>query len=101
MSDGKKSIIASLADVSFSSFITTRVISIVYILGLIGSAITALFMLATGLGMMRYGAGLLGLGYILLSIGAFCLMVLSFRMILEFIVVVFKIAENIEKTARK
>jgi Domain of unknown function (DUF4282)/Double zinc ribbon len=81
---------ASLFDVSFTSFITTKIIKVLYILALVGIGLTMLLFVvagfhesaAAGLLVLLIGAPLGGLLYTIYT-----------RVLLEFIVQVFRITE--------
>lgn len=93
-----KSFFSSLFDMSFSNFITPKIIRILFILAIIGSAIWALALLVAGLGSGSAGGILGGL------IGApivFILAVILSRVYLELLLVMFRIAENTERLAER
>ena len=84
---------SGLFDFSFKDFITIRVIKVLFILAIIGSAIAALAMLIGGFMSFRVGAG----RALLMIIGSpilFFVYVLLARIWLEIVVVIFRIAEN-------
>jgi hypothetical protein len=94
--DQAKCFFSSLFDVSFSEFITPKIIKIVFILGIIGSGISAISMIATAF------AKSTGMGIVTLVIGAplvFILMVIAIRIYLELIIIFFRISDNIAKLA--
>lgn len=86
---------------NFDSLITTRVIKIVYMLGLVliplimigGVLATTLFALMAGA-----GAGVLAIGFVqvIVAVIASLLAILMLRIYCEFIIVVFKINENLQ-----
>ena len=85
-----KSFFASLFDFSFSSFVTLRFIKVLYGIFM---ALAALFALAIFFTIAQQG----GVGILLaLILGpvAFLIYVLIYRVLLEFVVVIFRIAEN-------
>ncbi len=84
------SLFASLFDMSFSEFITIRLIKVLYIIGIIVAVIIGLGMIITG---FSNGAGT-GLLFLLLSPVIILLYILALRIWLELIIVVFRIAEN-------
>ena len=87
----EKGVIGTMLDFSFQSFITTRIVSLLYILSI---ALCGLAALGVLIGMAVTGeAMLILLGIILMPI-VFCLGVLAARVYLELIIVLFKIAEN-------
>ncbi len=83
--------IGSLFDLSFSEFVTTRIIKFLFILALIGSAVAALAIVIAGFGS---GSGAIGILALLVSPVVFFLSALLARIWLELIIVVFRIAEN-------
>ena len=96
--DQQKGFFARLFDFSFSEFITTSVIKVLYVIAVIASAIAALMMLVGGL--MTLGeSALRGLGMIILSPIAFILYVICARIWFELILIIFRIEEHTEKIA--
>ena len=87
----RKGFFGSLFDLSFTEFVTTRIIRFLFVLAIIVSAIVALAMVVAAFSSHSGAAGILGL---LLSPVVFFLCVLYSRMCLELIIVVFRIAEN-------
>ena len=85
-----KGFFASLLDISFSSLITTKVIKVLYVISLIVIGVFALFFII-GAFTTSVGLGILTL-VILAPLGALLYVVYT-RVILEFIIVVFRIAE--------
>ena len=81
---------AGLFDLSFSSFITIRIIKVLFVLAIIGSALAGLGVLISLFS--RGGIGIL-IGIIAAPI-VFFLYVLASRVWLELVVVAFRIAEN-------
>jgi hypothetical protein len=79
-----------LFDLSFSEFVTTRVIKILFIIGILFSALGALMIIIGGFN-SGWGVGILAL---LLSPLVFLLYVLLARIWCEMIIVIFRIAEN-------
>lgn len=84
-------ILGALFDFSFSSFVTTKIVKVLYILGVALSAFIALIILVGGL---ASGSVFKALGGIILAPIAFLIYVLVCRIWLELVVVVFRIAEN-------
>jgi hypothetical protein len=89
--------LATLLDFSFSSFITARIIKLLYALGLIVAAVVALVML---IGAMVAGVTQALVMLILAPLG-FLIAVLYLRVILELLIVIFRIAENVERIAQR
>jgi Domain of unknown function (DUF4282)/zinc-ribbon domain len=85
-----KGFFSSLLDLSFTSFVTTKIVKVLYVLSLILIAITALVFVVAG---FQESAGL---GLFMLVIGAplgALLYTIYTRVILEFIIQVFRIGE--------
>ncbi len=90
-----RSFISNVFDFSFDTFVTTRIIKILFVLAIIGSGIQALVLLLSSFA-GGVASGLLGL--ILCPI-LFLVMVVLSRVWLELIIVVFRIAENTSRMA--
>ncbi len=88
-----KGFFASLFDLSFSEFVTIRIIKVLFVLAIILSGIFAVGILVAGL---AGGAGKGVLALIAAPI-VFFLYVLGARIWLEVIIVLFRIAENTGK----
>ena len=89
---------SSLFDLSFQEFITTKIIKVLYVIAIIGSAIGALAILV-GAFASRSFFGIVG-GLISASIG-FCLFVILARVWMEVLIVLFRIAKNTGKIASR
>jgi len=89
--NGRTGFVASLFDLSFTEFVTTRIIKLLFVLAIIGSAIGALGIVIAGFSSDSTAAGVLAL---LFSPVVFLLYVLLSRIWLELLIVVFRIAEN-------
>lgn len=89
------SFFGSLFDFSFSEFITTRLIRVIYVLGLIMIGIGALIIIAGGFD----GGFLSGLMSIVLAGLVSLLGAMYLRVMMELMIVVFRIAENVAKIA--
>jgi signal transduction histidine kinase len=85
----KRGFFGSLFDLSFTEFVTTRIIKFLFVLAIIGSAIGALAIVIA-----RFSSGAAGISVLLLSLVVFFLSVLFSRIWLELIIVLFRIAEN-------
>lgn len=86
----EKGFLAGLFDMTFSEFVTIRLIKVLYIIGIVGAVFAGLLFIVGG---FSNGAGT-GILFLLLSpvlVGIYILMV---RIWLELIIVVFRIAEN-------
>jgi hypothetical protein len=94
--DQVKKFFCSLFDFSFSEFITPRIIKIVYYLAMVMIAIQTIILIAAAFGRSPF------LGVVTLVIGAplaFTLMVIYARILLELIMIIFRINDNIAKLA--
>ena len=85
-----KGSVGMLFDLSFTEFVTTRVIKVLFIIGVIFAAIGTIALIVAG---FSAGAGM-GILFLLLSPIAFLLYVLAARIWCEMIIVLFRIAEN-------
>ena len=92
-----KGFFSSLFDLSFTEFVTTRIIKVLFVLCIIGSGLAALGIL---IGSFRTGAGGVIIGLIVAAI-TFLLSVLASRIWLEVIIVLFRIAENTARMAEQ
>src|ERR1700691_4527539 len=89
---GSKGFLSSLFDFGFTSFVTPTVIKVLYVLILIGTALSALVFTITA---FRAGP-IFGIGVLVIGDPLFIIIVLAFyRIILEFFVVIFRVAEDI------
>ncbi|MGB3977199.1 MAG: DUF4282 domain-containing protein [bacterium] len=86
-----------LFDFSFSEFITTRIIKILFIIGILISAIGSIGFIVMGFS----SSVLMGIVFLLLSPIVFLLYVLLARVWCEMIIVLFKIAENTSRMVEK
>lgn len=91
------SIVGALMDFSFSRFVTTKIVKILYILGVLVSALGALMILLGGL---ASGSILMALFCLILTPVVFVIYVMMCRIWLELVVVVFRIAENVAIIAK-
>jgi Domain of unknown function (DUF4282) len=89
---GSKGFLSSLFDFGFTSFVTPTVIKVLYVLIMIGTVLSALaFTIAAFKANAIFGIGVLVIGDPL-----FIIIVMAFyRIILEFFVVIFRVAEDI------
>jgi hypothetical protein len=95
-------IIRSLFDFSFSQFITTKVVKVLYVLGVIGMGLMAI---GGFLGFVVAAEGFFGsIGMLLLGVPLFALAFLIgtalLRIFYEMVIVLFRIAENVQIVAR-
>jgi len=86
----EKGFFASLFDLSFSEFVTIRLIKVLYILGIAGAVLGGLAFIIGG---FANGAGI-GILFLLLSPVLILFYILIVRIWLELIIVVFRIADN-------
>ncbi|MFQ5914759.1 MAG: DUF4282 domain-containing protein [Nitrospinota bacterium] len=91
-----KTFLASLFDFSFETFITARVVKVLYGLSIAAAALWALFLIVAG---FRQSAGS---GVLMLIVGGpllFVIAVIYARVILEIVLVIFRISEHTSKMA--
>jgi hypothetical protein len=85
-----KGVVSVLFDLSFSEFITTRIIKVLFILAIVGSALAALSVVIAG-----FSNGFLaGIASIVFAGVLFLLYVLAARVWCELLIAIFRIAEN-------
>lgn len=82
-------ILASLTDISFSKFVTPKLMRYIYVLGILAAGVQSLIWLRMGM-----------LGYILAPL-SFLLSVVLIRMALEMALAVFQIAKYAGEIARR
>ncbi len=90
-----KGFLAALFDLSFSDFITVKIIKILFLIAIVLSAFAALAVVIAGIA----GGVATGLVALIVSPFVFLLNVLWARIYLELIMVAFRIAENTQKMA--
>ena len=86
----KRGFVASLVDLSFSEFVTTRLVPILYIIAVALAGILAVVVLLSGF-MRGIVTGLISL---VIAPLAFFLYVILARIWLELVIVLFRVAEN-------
>ena len=86
----EKGFMGSLFDLSFTEFVTTRIIKFLYIIAIIVAAIAAIAIIVSGFA-QGFVVGIISL---ILSPIIFLLYVVLSRVWLELIIVIFRIAEN-------
>ncbi len=86
----------ALFDLSFSDFITKRIIKLLYVLGIVLAGLMALVVLVAGL--LQGGAGFAS--FIIAPL-LFILWVISLRVWLELVMVAFRIADNTDVIAKR
>lgn len=94
--DSDKGTLNALFDFSFSTFITTRLIKILYILAIIAAGIAAFGIIVSGFA-QGFFAGLLSC---IVAVLAFAIYVIMARIWLELIIVIFRISENVDVIAK-
>lgn len=93
-----KSFFSSLFDMSFSSFVTTKIIKVLFVLAIVGWAIYGVVL--AGIGFQKDTAS----GLLILVIGApivFFLGVIYSRVFLEIVIVIFRMAEHLAEIAER
>lgn len=87
--------LTALFDVSFSSFITARVVRVLYVVGLLLAGLTAIMMLGIG-----FGQGIVtGILMLIVAPLVFLLAAMYLRVTLELLIVVFRISDNVAHIA--
>lgn len=94
--DEAKGFIGALFDLSFSSFITTKLIKVLYILAMIGAGLEALAVI--GVGFAR--GSMFGLVMLILSPIVFFAIVILARVYMELVMVIFRAAELLADIAK-
>lgn len=89
----EKGFLAQLFDFSFKSFITVKIIRILYLLTVIGAGLIGLVVLLYGFSFMNISKGA-GFFLILLAPGIFFLITIWARVLLELTVIFFRIEAN-------
>lgn len=88
---------SSLFDFSFSSFVTTKIIKVLYMLGIVAAALMGVVMFISAASKGAPAA----IGGLIVAPLVFLLGVLYARVVLEIVIVVFRIAENTGEIARQ
>lgn len=94
----QKGFFAELFDISFSDFITTKIIKVLYVISIVGAALLALSMIVQAFTLQGATAGILA---VIISPIVFILAVIGARVYWELIIVLFRIADNTEKMAER
>lgn len=90
-----KSLFTALCDFTFGTFVTTKLVKILYVVAIAAAALCALTTIVSG-----FAQGFLaGLGAVILGVIGFVVSVLLARVWLEMIIVIFRIAEDISTLA--
>jgi hypothetical protein len=90
------SFVESLLDFSFTSFVTSKIIKLLYGLSILGAGLTAVIMIVCAFAMSAL-AGIFTL--IIVAPLAFAIIVVYSRVLLEIIIVVFRISEHAAEIA--
>lgn len=90
-----KGAFAALFDFSFTSFVTTKVIKVLFAIGIVLAAIGAISFIIFGFSQHA----LLGVLFLILSPVVFLIYTLFIRVYMEIIIVIFRIAENVQQIA--
>jgi hypothetical protein len=91
----RKGFFGSLFDLSFSSFVTTKIIKLLYALQIIGAVVLLVVGLAAGALKISDDSAIAGVGMMVAApFGAILMLVLG-RVYLELTIVLFRIAEDI------
>ena len=93
----KRNFLVSLSDLSFSEFITIKVIKVIFLIGIVISALV-FFLMIIGAFLNSITAGIITL---LLSPVLYVIYILILRISLELIIVIFRIAKNTQVIAGK
>lgn len=88
----------SLFDFSFRSFVTSRVIGILYVISIIVLVLDSIFWIALA---FRLNTALGVLTLLIIAPLIFFLMLISVRVLLEIVVILFRIAENTSEMVRQ
>jgi hypothetical protein len=90
------SFVESLMDFSFTSFVTSKIIKLLYGLSILGAGLTAVIMIVCAFAMSAL-AGIFTL--VIVAPLAFAIIVIYSRVLLEIIIVVFRISEHAAEIA--
>lgn len=96
----RQGLLDALFDFSFTEFVTTRLLKVVYGLSIAGWAIWALVVAAGSLAVFRYSV-LKGLGGLFLAAGVFIAGTVGSRIACELTIVAFRIADHAAETAEQ
>lgn len=92
-----KGFFVQLFDVSFQEFLTPKIIKVLYVLAIISAGVYTLILLGKAFSASVSG----GFTVLILSPLGFLLGVVNARIVMELILVLFRIAENTGETARQ
>jgi hypothetical protein len=96
--DQSKGFFESLFDLTFTAFVTSKLIKLLYLLSIAGAALVSLFLIIFGFTVSTTA------GVIMLLIGApllFLLSVIYARVLLEIVIVIFRISEHAAEIAEQ
>jgi hypothetical protein len=94
--DEPKGMLATLFDFSFTEFITSKLVKLLFVIGIVFAVIGAIAFISAG---FQAGAGW-GILALLVSPVVFLIYVLLVRVYLEIIIVIFRIAEHVHLIAK-
>ena len=94
---GEKGFFGALFDFSFTNFVTLKLVKFLFALGLLGGVLGAIFLLVASFAQGTQ-SGLIALAGVPLGLALFTIYL---RVILETLVVLFRIAENTGEIARQ
>ena len=94
----QKGFFAELFDISFSDFITTKIIKVLYVLSIVGAALAALTVIVQAFTVQGATAGIFA---VIISPIVFILAVIIARISLELTMVLFRIADNPDKVVER
>lgn len=97
-----KGFFGALFEISFQNFVTTRIVSIIYVIAIVVAGLSALGNFIFGISLLvsstsafvGAGVAVLGIVVILLTPVVFIVEVIVARVLLETVIVLFRIAEN-------
>lgn len=96
--DQAKGFLGSLLDLSFTSLITSKIIKLLYILSIVGAGLAALSLIATSFAASTM-AGLFTL--LIVAPLVFLVSVIYARVLLEIVIVIFRISEHTAEIAEQ
>ena len=97
--DEAKGFLSALFNLSFTSFVTTKLIKVLFVLLIVICALMALGIAASGFSHQGTGAGVLSL--VIVAPIVFFLGVIYSRVLLEIIIVIFRMAEHLAEIAER
>lgn len=94
----QKGFFAELFDISFSDFITTKIIRVLYVISIVAAVLWTLFMVVS---VFTSQGVVIGIVALIISPILFILAVICARIYWELIMVVFRIADNTDKIVER